>query len=262
VDTAESLHWFSDSWMLWGHWTELFATAARAAHALGDQVMEATHTNYHAWALGALEFEPAAARSRARTARGIARECGDVVQEAWSNFYHAWSSWALDDVPQAEGIEAAEAAVALFTAADEPNGLLSASQTYARALLRADRVDDARPVVARTLRLVSGPTADARIPGHIRRFAMSSLLQDDAFLLMVDGRWEEAEKGLRAALDALADFGIPWRAAQAHTRLAYVLDRQGRTAEAAAERGLAHSFGPRTVPDPVLDRLIAADSAG
>ncbi|WP_437039953.1 ATP-binding protein [Streptomyces sp. enrichment culture] len=254
VDTAEALHWFSDSWMLWEHWTELFRSAAVAAHAMGDPRMEATHRNYLAWALVCLDRDPEGALEQARAALKIAEDCGDAIQQAWSHFY---ASWALREWGRpGEAAEAAAAAAAMFTEADDPNGLVSALGAHVFTLLQADRIDDAVPVIERTTAILVGPTADERVPGHVRGYAWATAMQQRAHVAMARGRWEEAEQALREARDYAVR---PRRAALHHGRLAYVLDKLGRHEEAARERVVARSFSDHAEPDPLLERLAAAE---
>jgi hypothetical protein len=42
VETADVLHWFSNHWLLWPHWHELFTLARTAAERMGDPVAHAT----------------------------------------------------------------------------------------------------------------------------------------------------------------------------------------------------------------------------
>ncbi|MCQ4207690.1 AAA family ATPase [Streptomyces longispororuber] len=258
VDTAESLHWFSDNWMLWDHWTELFATAATAAHAQGDRRMEATHRNYHAWALTALEVDPESGLQQARTALAIAEDCGDIVQQAWAHFY---CSWTLRHLGSEEAISAAAAATALFTEADEPNGLLSAYNTEVRCMLHFDKVEAAVPLIERTMRLISGPTADARIPEHIRGFAWKGGMEVQGNVAIRLRQWEKAERCVRESLKSSPSDVVPVRAAHGHNRLAYVLDQLGRHEEAAQERDRARVYDGHTTPDALLDHLEAAGHA-
>ncbi|MFI6879995.1 helix-turn-helix domain-containing protein [Streptomyces sp. NPDC050400] len=258
VDTAESLHWFSDNWMLWDHWTELFATAATAAHAQGDRRMEATHRNYHAWALGVLEGDPEGGLQQARTALAIAEDCGDVIQQAWAHFYRSWNLRALNSE---DATAAAAAATALFREADEPNGLLSASNAEISCTLRFSRAEAAVPLIERTMRLVTGPTADARIPEHIRRFAWNGIMEQHGHIAMALRQWEKAEHYLRQSLTYSTSDVAPVRAARSHSRLAFVLDRLGRPEESARERDRARAYDQHARPDPLLEELEATARA-
>ncbi|WP_329138211.1 AAA family ATPase [Streptomyces sp. NBC_01476] len=258
IDTADSLHWFSDSWMLWGHWTEIFATAEAAAQASGDRLAEATHRNYHAWALITIEFDPARGLEEAQRALQIGRSCGSVVQQAWSHFYIAWALWRLEHF--LESTESSAAAMALFREADEPNGFLSASQIYGSVILDLGRTEDARAAAEEGVRMVSGPSADPRIPENIRVFALDWYIGELARVALVEGNWEEAESHLRASLRGPTATDQPRLAALAYSRLAYVLTKLGRPDEAEAERILYRRHSEHARDDPFLEKLKAANS--
>ncbi len=58
IDVAESLHWFSDWWVHWGHWHEVFSLAVQAARALGDDDALATQLGYLSWAETFTRLQP------------------------------------------------------------------------------------------------------------------------------------------------------------------------------------------------------------
>ncbi|MFI8008216.1 hypothetical protein [Streptomyces sp. NPDC086010] len=82
VEVAEALHWFSDLWIFWGHWPEVFSTAADSAEALGDPLWQTTHLNYHAWALIVCEGRPRDGFARSVRARRVAQRCRGPHQRA------------------------------------------------------------------------------------------------------------------------------------------------------------------------------------
>src|SRR5262249_16718090 len=53
VEVAGSMNWFSDLWVRWGHWREVFELSAGAARAMGDRLQEAMHLEHVCWALHA-----------------------------------------------------------------------------------------------------------------------------------------------------------------------------------------------------------------
>lgn len=82
VEVAEAMHWFSDHWVSWGHWVEVYERAATAGAALGDAALEATHRNYLAWAYWACARRHDDAVEAATSALRLARAAGDVLQHA------------------------------------------------------------------------------------------------------------------------------------------------------------------------------------
>ncbi|MFF2433415.1 ATP-binding protein [Streptomyces sp. NPDC058107] len=91
VEVAEALHWFSDQWIFWGHWPEVFRTAARCAQALGDPLIEATQLNYHAWALLICEGRHRDSVDRSAQALAAAQRAEDLPQQGWAHYYSAWA---------------------------------------------------------------------------------------------------------------------------------------------------------------------------
>lgn len=90
VDTAGSLHWFSELWLEWGHWRELFSLAVASARALGDSRLEAMHLGYLVWAV-VLEGRDAEDGLRtAHPAIAAAETSGDHQQRGWANYYLGW----------------------------------------------------------------------------------------------------------------------------------------------------------------------------
>ncbi|MFC7646196.1 NB-ARC domain-containing protein [Streptosporangium lutulentum] len=79
VEMAESMHWFSDHWIAWGHWSEVFELSAGAAHALGDPRREAVHLNLLCWALSACEGRNEEGEATALRALELAREAAIYV---------------------------------------------------------------------------------------------------------------------------------------------------------------------------------------
>ncbi|MFC7643325.1 hypothetical protein ACFQX6_22675 [Streptosporangium lutulentum] len=74
VEVAESMHWFSDQWIQWGHWTEVFELSSGASRAMGDRLQEAVHLNYLSWALSECEGRGEEGEATALRALELARE--------------------------------------------------------------------------------------------------------------------------------------------------------------------------------------------
>ena len=90
LDCAESMHWFSDRWMHWPHWREIFTLGAQAAAALGDRAQQATQLNYVAWTyLLPPPGDPETAIRYAKQALDLATLGGTTAQIAWAHQYAA-----------------------------------------------------------------------------------------------------------------------------------------------------------------------------
>lgn len=87
VDTAEAMHWFSDTAHHWEQWADVFGVAALAARALGDRREEATQLNYLAWAQGFCTHDHQAAFETAVRALAVAHACQDRLQISWALGY-------------------------------------------------------------------------------------------------------------------------------------------------------------------------------
>jgi len=90
VDVADSLHWFSELWVEWSHWRELFALAVSAARALGDPRLEAMHLGYLTWSTIVETGDTDEGLRLAELAVDAATISGDSAQLGWSKFYVAW----------------------------------------------------------------------------------------------------------------------------------------------------------------------------
>ncbi|MET8566179.1 tetratricopeptide repeat protein [Streptomyces flaveolus] len=197
VEVAESLHWFSDQWMFWGHWPEVFGTAVRSAEALGDPLLEATQLNYYAWAVMICEGRPRDSLPYAARALDAARRAGDAGQQAWAHAYAAWAHHALDeDGPAAEH---SIHAVALFEAAGDLHGMLQALLSRALGLRAAGNHREAIDVYRRVLTRLD--EAGDRVEPHIAAFTRASALAGLGGSYAHMGRCEEAVEYLRTSVE-------------------------------------------------------------
>ncbi|HEX8007359.1 MAG TPA: NB-ARC domain-containing protein, partial [Trebonia sp.] len=87
LDCAESMHWFSDGWMHWPHWQEVFTLGAEAAAALGDLAQQATQLNYLAWVHLVPPNDPETTLRYAAQALDLAARSGATAQIAWAHHY-------------------------------------------------------------------------------------------------------------------------------------------------------------------------------
>jgi tetratricopeptide (TPR) repeat protein/transcriptional regulator with XRE-family HTH domain len=141
IDVAEAMHWFSDRWMYWGHWHEVFALSSDSARASGDPRAEVVHLNYLAWALSACESRHGDSIDVALQAFALARATGDVDQQGWALTYASWAARDLPDLERAAGY-AAEAA-ALFQMSGDKGGYPQAKAILGDCLRNLGRPDEA-----------------------------------------------------------------------------------------------------------------------
>ncbi|MFF8974505.1 ATP-binding protein [Streptomyces sp. NPDC014995] len=188
VAVAEALHWFSDQWIFWGHWPEVFGSAARSARALGDPVLEATHLNYHAWALLVCEGRPHDSLARSAEALAAARRAADVGQEAWAHVYRGQALRHLGDHAPAAGHM--HRAAAMFEAVGDLHGSLEARHGHAMVLLDSGRPEEALVRYRDTLAFLE--RAGDRIESHIADFSRSALHSGMGSGYALMERWTEA----------------------------------------------------------------------
>ncbi|MEV7671709.1 helix-turn-helix domain-containing protein [Streptomyces sp. NPDC088752] len=197
VEVAEALHWFSDQWIFWGHWPEVFATAARCAQALGDPVLEATHLNYHAWALLVCEGRHHDSLDRSAQALAAAVRAGDLPQQGWAHKYTAWAFRLLGDYAAAARHNG-EAAT-LFEAAGDLHGALQCRVEHDQILVDGGRQEESVAEILDTLSFLD--QAGDRIEPHIADFTRTNLrvLIGGAHAQL--GNWSEAAEHLRVAVE-------------------------------------------------------------
>lgn len=197
VEVAEALHWFSDQWIFWGHWPEVFDTAVRSAQALGDAVVEATQLNYHAWALLLCEGRPGDSLVRSAQALQVAERAGDLTQRAWAHSYTSWAHTLLGDYPQA--LDASREAARLFEAVGDLHGTLQGKAGYGIILLRAGRTEEALASDLDTLAFLD-ETGD-RMEPHIAAMGRLNLHAGIGLAYSVMERWKESVAHLQTAID-------------------------------------------------------------
>ncbi|TYR65363.1 ATP-binding protein [Streptomyces parvus] len=171
VEVAEALHWFSDQWIFWGHWPEVFSTAARSAQALDDPLLEATQLNYHAWALLVCEGRHHDSLERSAQALAAAERAGDLAQQGWANSYSAWAHRLLGD-HTAAALHNGEAAM-LFEAAGDLDGALQSRVERNQILVDGGRHAEAVDEIQLTLAFLD--QVGDRVEPHIAGFTRMNL---------------------------------------------------------------------------------------
>ncbi|WSQ14515.1 NB-ARC domain-containing protein [Streptomyces sp. NBC_01231] len=229
VEVAESMHWFSDRWVHWGHWHTVFALSRAAAHALGDPGLEATHANYLAWAFNICLGRPADGMALALEAAELARQAHDPVQEAWSLTYATYT--ATDSGKFGVAVDKARRAVALFAAAGDREGHPQALMGLALNLRAAGRLQEAVETFDTAVAWVSDP-ATAPAP-HIADVTAMNALSGKALALLDLGHWEAAIETCDRALERDARVGVPLNRGVPAMRKARALRALNRRDEAA-----------------------------
>ncbi|MFE9904338.1 ATP-binding protein [Streptomyces achromogenes] len=258
VEVAESLHWFSDQWIFWGHWPEVFATAVDAARALGDPLLEATQLNYHAWALLVCESRHHDSLARSAQALAAAERAGDLTQQAWAHVYSAWAHNLLDQAEQA--IEHNERAARLFEAAGDLHGFLQTFHNRARILTQQHRDEEAIAIYRELLDRLE--EHEEHLEPHIAELTRLGAHEGIGRSSGQLGRWEEAVTHLEIAVDICRKGGNTALESRYLTRLGEALLATGRTAPAYEALHRVLTLGPDADPAHVAtarDRLDALD---
>ncbi|MEV1004824.1 tetratricopeptide repeat protein [Nonomuraea sp. NPDC050202] len=220
IEVAEAMHWFSDQWMHWGHWPEVFGLSSAAARAMGDRAQEAVHLNYLSWAQTYCLARYGEAEATALRARDLARETGDVRQQGWSLVYATWALWGRDArVSDETALGYTRQAAEFLLEAGDREGYAQAMLGVGHCLNRLGRVEEA---VRHNLALADR----LRDPA----FGGSPDLVGQALAMVLDqvgdgyralGRWQEAADHYR---EALREMRVPIGRA-----VAYSLTKLGHT---------------------------------
>ncbi|GAB1340311.1 XRE family transcriptional regulator [Streptomyces sp. E-15] len=248
VEVAESLHWFSDQWIFWGHWPEVFGTAARSAEALGDPLLLATHLNYQAWSLLMCEGRPGDSLAYSARALDAARRAGDLVQQAWAHQYAGWAHRVLgEDGPAGEHV--AEA-IALFEAAGDLYGMFQALLGHGMELRDVKRDHEAAIRVFQQVLALLDEVGD-RVQPQIAAFTRMNALAGVGGAHGRLGRWDEAAEYLRASVELCRKDGNVAAESRYLIPLGDVLLEGGRTVEAREVFRRCIALGPDADPHRV-----------
>ncbi|WP_323376754.1 ATP-binding protein [Streptomyces smaragdinus] len=247
VEVAEALHWFSDQWIFWGHWPEIFDTAARSAQALGDPLIEATQLNYHAWALSLCEGRHHNSLDAAARALAAAERAGDLSQQAWAHQYRSAVFRRLEDWDQS--MASFRLAAELFDAAGDLHGALQARHGVGQMLTKSGSAEEALASLAETIAFLVD--AGDRIEPHIARFTRIQIHSAISNAHERLGDWEAAAGHLRTALEL--SHGNTGMTSRTLNHLGRVLLSAGRTAEAREAFTSCIAQGPDADPSKVAD---------
>ncbi|WP_181799097.1 helix-turn-helix domain-containing protein [Kitasatospora acidiphila] len=231
VRVAESMHWFSDRWMYWGHWHEVFGLSRAAAHALGDRALEAAHASYLAWAQYYCMNRPHEALAIAEEAIELAHLGGDRLQEAWAAFYAAAAAVGLRRLSAA--IDLARRSAELFAAAGDREGRPQALLALAGAEYYQGEATAAVATLDTVIGLLTDPATAPATP-HIVDFTMANALSQKAESLLALDRPDDAERAYSDARSLGTRLGVPMLQAIAALGQARALNALGDRERALA----------------------------
>ncbi|WP_399886269.1 ATP-binding protein [Streptomyces sp. BBFR51] len=247
VEVAEALHWFSDQWIFWGHWTDIFDTAARSAQALGDPLVEATQLNYHAWALTVIEGRHHDSLDRSARALAAAERAGDLNQRAWAHDYQSIAYRRLEDFDRS--LENTLRAAELFEAGGDLNGALQARFGVGTLLVETERPNEALASFADTFAFVD--KVGEGVAPHIARFAVIQMHAASSKAHQLLGDWDAAVGHVRTALELGRD--NPGVTSWMLNLLGHVLMGAGRPEPAREAFRSCVAMGPEADPAKVAD---------
>jgi transcriptional regulator with XRE-family HTH domain len=250
---ADSLHWFSDLWLAWGRWHEVFTLSAASARALGDASQQAAHLGYLAWTQLVETFDPEAARTTARAALEAAQRADDPRQSGWAHFYLAWSSLDLRDLPAAA--EAANSAAADFATAGDAEGQLQSRSIGAkiRSLTDPEAAIHEYHDLATFVR-----AARPELPRNIAVVTETNALCVIAKLLLEQGHYEQAITEATNALAAGDPGEFPTGQAAAHRHRGLAELALGHLVAARTDLTTALTLGTETRPAEWLEEVRTA----
>lgn len=236
VDVADSLHWFSELWVDWGHWRELFALAVTSARALDDPRLEAMHLGYLTWAtlIETEDDEEGVRLAELAVAAAIVSE--DHTQLGWSKFYAAWLYLRLGLVEKST-VTALES-IAEFDIAGDSDGAAQPITLIAR--LQKDRAGHEQMIVA-LLQVAEHINADpSENRAALRTTTMLVINKFLAVSYLAVGRPFDAVSAATAAVDGAKEFAAGVRLATALRYRAHAHLVVGDFEE--ADRDIAEAF--------------------
>ncbi|MFD7307136.1 ATP-binding protein [Promicromonospora sp. NPDC059942] len=230
VRVAESLHWFSDLWVQWGQWHQVYDLAVQAAERLADDDLLATQLGYLSWAELCTRDDPARGLEHAHRARDVARCAGNRAQEGWALYYTGWCELLLGR--PGDVVRDAQGARRCFADADDAAGLLQTHRMLAEAFTQLGRRADAIGADRAAIDLLERqPDRFPRDIALTTRVAAASAIVKNLVEL---GDGAGALATADAAASAVDELDVPAHRAMYLRVRALALAATGRTAEAAA----------------------------
>ncbi|MFI6874868.1 ATP-binding protein [Streptomyces sp. NPDC050400] len=229
VETAEALHWFSDTSIAWRGWYEVYGLSRASAAQLGDRRLEATHLNYYAWAANACARRYDEGLAAALAARDIAAAGGDLKEEAWALQYAADAA-RLDGRPQ-EALELLRQALRPADLAEDHDGYVHLLVRMGNAQDIQGRYEEALATYGKARREL----ADRPVSAHQGEAALARILVYSAHVLGLLGRHEEALEQAREALATTTARETPALTCRLHLARGLALAGLGNHQAARAE---------------------------
>ncbi|MGW3808593.1 tetratricopeptide repeat protein [Micromonospora sp. NPDC005113] len=201
VDVAEAMHWCSDRYVHWGHWSEVYRLSRAAAARLPDRRQEMTHINYYAWAVSTCERRYEESAALAMEAYRLAGELGDTKEQA-NALHHTARAWRMGGNIE-KAMEAYGRGLDLADVAGDHDGYVQIRVGLGQTFVELGRFDEALNEFRGVLREVDArPVAPA--PAQVARMTARTA---SARVLADAKRWPEALDEATRALSLAADYG-------------------------------------------------------
>ncbi|SNT61068.1 Predicted ATPase [Streptosporangium subroseum] len=229
VEVAESMEWFCDQWVLWGHWREVFELSSSAARARGDRLQEAAHLNYLSWALTVREGRKEEGEATALRALEAAREVGDVRQQGLA-LRIAAVAVRYDLATLERELDYSRRGADLLLQAGDLEGYPAAMASHIGALRWGGRVEEALEGNLELVATLRDP-AYGGSPAHVT-YGLGAALAELGSVYVALERWEEAVDAIQEALPKLHAHPIAVSLGVTQRDLGIALWRLGRVEQA------------------------------
>ncbi|MFI8347426.1 tetratricopeptide repeat protein [Streptomyces sp. NPDC085596] len=231
IDAARAMHWFSDLNQHWELWVEVFRCGADAARALGSRQDEAVHLNFLAWAYNNCVHDPGAAFVTADAALEVARDIGDRLQMGWALGYGASALHRLGRVEESMArLRDAVDCLADQTSVQGRLAELTALNTLGGYLRQSGSAEEALAIHRRSETICRAEEPGR--PTELITVYLGAVRQQIGNDLAALGRWAEAERPLRQALDIFETMNMAAWVETTRLDLGIVLRRLSRHDEA------------------------------
>ncbi|MEU8004260.1 helix-turn-helix domain-containing protein [Catellatospora sp. NPDC049111] len=194
-----AMHWFSDRWVHWHRWRDVFALGYDSAVHLGDIRLQAEFLNYVAWTHTLPWRDARPALDLTARALALADAAGDVLQQAWALHYTAVAQRRLGDLSAAQ--DAARTAADLFQQAGDIDATCQAWILRGYIAVALGDTDEALVCYQQSLRLAEDPSAG--MTPTIAEGTLPVVLSRIAQALGTAGRADEGIPLMLRAVDLL-----------------------------------------------------------